>query len=674
MNRLFIYRLVICLSILFNVDKLFAQSVSPAPWEEIGEQWAEEDETKREEWLASLEELEMWKEHPLNLNEATLEQLSCFPFLSRMQIENFIFYRYTTGELKTIHELQLVEEMDRQTIEYLLPYVCVIPVHKKTDYPSFKQLWKQGKSTVITRLDLPLNRKNGYRNYSDSVLQAYPNRRYIGPSFYHDIRYQYHYKERIYWGFTAKKDAGEPFFSAENRKGYDFYSFYLLLHDLGCLKTLAIGNYRLNFGLGLVMNTGFSLGKSFCLATIDNKPTGIRKHSSTDEYNYFRGAAATCRLKDFEWTAFYSYRRLDGTVNNECITSLKTDGKHRLIRDFEKRNQVVMQLIGTHLVYFGKTFQLGVTFVHNVFNKLFIPDEKPYSVFYPKGKSFLNASVDYRYRWKRMSLSGETAFDKNGQMATLHLFRWTPLPDWHFLLLQRSYARKYQAWTARSIAEGGAIRNEKGIYMGVEASPFRRWNFFVYADFFRFPWLRYQINHPSGGFDGSVRFKYAFTSKWNLSFSYRYKEKEETYHRLRYQLNYSQPSKLTFRLTADYVHFLAEEKETSRGISFFCSGNYSFQQVPLQVAVHFGYFRTEDYNSRLTIYEPTVLYAFSFPSFYGRGVREVCTLCYDFNKFFTARIKISRTKYYDRTQIGTGLEQIGGDSKTDICFQLRGKF
>ena len=33
--------------------------------------------------------------------------------------------------MQTVYELQLVEELDRQTIQYLLPFVCVEPVDKK---------------------------------------------------------------------------------------------------------------------------------------------------------------------------------------------------------------------------------------------------------------------------------------------------------------------------------------------------------------------------------------------------------------------------------------------------------------------------------------------------------------------------------------------------------------
>lgn len=39
------------------------------------------------------------------------------------------------------------------------------------------------------------------------------------------------------------------------------------------------------------------------------------------------------------WTldGFYSYRKMDGIVDNQFIRSLKKDGYHRLYREFEKK-------------------------------------------------------------------------------------------------------------------------------------------------------------------------------------------------------------------------------------------------------------------------------------------------------------------------------------------------
>lgn len=93
------------------------------------------------------------------------------------------------------------------------------------------------------------------------------------------------------------------------KKGYDFYSLYLLIRNIGHIKTLALGNYRVSYGYGLVINTDFGMGKTATLSTLGNKSRGIRKHSSTDEYNYFQGMAVNYKLAkkmDIGWFLFLS--------------------------------------------------------------------------------------------------------------------------------------------------------------------------------------------------------------------------------------------------------------------------------------------------------------------------------------------------------------------------------
>ena len=76
-------------------------------------------------WEDELEELSRRLQEPVNLNTATKRQLEQFPFLTDIQIENLLAYVYIYGQMQTIYELQLVEEMDKRTIDLLLPFVCV---------------------------------------------------------------------------------------------------------------------------------------------------------------------------------------------------------------------------------------------------------------------------------------------------------------------------------------------------------------------------------------------------------------------------------------------------------------------------------------------------------------------------------------------------------------------
>lgn len=252
-----------------------AQNANLMLWEENLEQLATEAEST--DWEDELEELSHRLTQKLNLNTATRQQLEMFPFLSDIQVENLLAYVYVHGDMQTLYELQLVEEMDKATIERLLPFVCVVPSREEERFPSLRRILKYGKHEATTRFDVPFYTRKGYETS------------YLGPSLYHSLRYNFRYSDRLQVGVTGEKDAGEPFFALHDRQGYDYYSFYLLMKDCGRLQTLAVGNYKASFGQGLVLGNSFGFGKTFSLATTENRTEGFRKHSSSDEYNYFRG-------------------------------------------------------------------------------------------------------------------------------------------------------------------------------------------------------------------------------------------------------------------------------------------------------------------------------------------------------------------------------------------------
>ncbi|MEG1837855.1 MAG: helix-hairpin-helix domain-containing protein [Bacteroidaceae bacterium] len=672
------------------MNNLFAQSYSTSDWEEIGEQLTTtDDEDGNKDWTNNAEELEELKEHPLNINTVTKEQLEQLPFLTDLQIEHILYYLYVNGAMKTIYELQMVEDMDRQTIQYLLPFIRLGEAEKETSRLQWKQVCKYGKHDLLARLDIPLNRKAGYKDYPDSVLLINPNKQYVGSPFYHSFKYAFHYKDKLFVGLTAEKDAGEPFFCKENKKGYDAYSFYFLARNIGKLKSLALGNYRLSYGQGLVMSSDYTMGKSASIATMGTKSNGIKKHSSTDEYNYFSGIAAAYQFKDFVLSTFYSHRKIDAVVENRLITSLKTDGMHRVVNDFEKRNNATIQLIGGNLTYSSTFFKLGLTGVYNFFNRPFIPELKPYSVFYPQGRNFYNLGLDYKFRWHKLTFFGETAMGTGGGMATLNVLQYTPMETFKILLLQRYYAKNYCALNARSISEGSGVRNESGEYIGIETNFAKYWKLFAYADVFHFPWLRYGVDKPSSGFDALTQLTYTPRRNLVMFFRYRYKVKDKnnddpstnirsvcpyTQHKFRYQLGYALHDRISLRTTIDLVSVKVLNLSPSHGFMLLQNVSYTFSSLPLRVEVHYGLFDTDDYNSRISTYERGLLYSLSMPSFYGKGVRFALNIRYDFNSHFMAIMKFGRTNYLDRDKIGTGLEEIDDDSKMDLSMQVRYKF
>ena len=629
-------------------------------------------------WENELEELSNRLQEPVNLNSATREQLEQFPFLSDIQIEHLLAYIYIHGQMETIYELQLVEELDRQTIQYLLPFVCIKAINNEPAFrwkTMLKDAGRYGKNEVLTRLDIPFYKRKGYEHT------------YLGPSVYNSVKYTFRYRDQLYAGGVAEKDAGEPFAALHNRYGYDYYSFYLLLQNCGRLKSLAVGNYRLSFGQGLVMSTDYLMGKTIYASSFNNRSTGIKRHSSTDEYNYFRGVATTVALtKRLSVSAFYSHRNMDGVVTDGEITSVYKTGLHRSRKEADKKNLLTSQLTGGNVSYQQNHIRLGITGVYYVFNRPYEPELTGYSKYNIHGNHFYNLGIDYAYRWRRFSFQGETAIGKQG-WASLNRLQYSPVQDIQFILIHRFYSYDYWAMYAHSFGEGSTVQNEQGYYVGLETTPFSHWRFFVSFDLFSFPWKKYRINKPSRGTDGLIQA--TFTPRTNLSMylKYRYKQKERDltgskgtltlpifHHQLRYRLNYSLNDVFSSRTTLDYNHFHSQDRAATKGYQVTQMISSQLPWTRLFADVQGSYFSTDDYDSRVYVSEKGLLYTFYTPSFQGRGFRCAVRLRYELNEHWMLITKFGETIYLDRNEIGSGNDLIQGNKKADVQMQLRIKF
>lgn len=676
MKNIWLLRLFLVINSLLIIPVNNAQNPSVDLLDNIMEDISVNNDGGEEiNWDNIIEEFSERIHQPVNLNTVTKEQLEQFPFLTDIQIENLLAYIYINGQMQTIYELQLVEEMDRETIRYLLPFVCVQPVDKKESFPRLKNILKYGKHEILTRMDVPFYTRKGYE------------KTYLGPSMYHSLRYGFRYKQNVYAGVTGEKDAGEPFGALHNKQGYDYYSYYLFITKIRRLKTLALGNYRLSFGQGLVISTDFLMGKNTYLPALTFRSGGIRKHSSTDEYNYFRGIAAAVDLnKHFVLSAFYSHRSMDGVIQDNKITSIYKTGLHRSQKEADKKNVFALQLTGGNIMYTNNQLKLGLTGIYYFFNYPFEPNLKQYSKYALHGNKFYNLGFEYGYRWHRFSFQGETAIGKKG-FATLNKLRYSPVREVHLLLIHRYYAHDYWAMFARSFGESSSVQNENGWYLGSEIALSHHWKLFTSIDLFSFPWWKYRISKPSQGVDGFLQI--AFTPQKNMTMylNYRYKQKERditgtkgeitlpTYHhRLRYRMNYSPNGLFSFRTTADYNHFHSSGKLPVQGYQITQAITCCFPHFPLRAELQGSYFHTDDYDTRVYIAEKGLLYTFYTPSFAGKGMRMAINLRYDLNAHWMVIAKFGQTVYRDRNEIGSGYDLISGNKKADLQMQLRLKF
>ena len=300
-----------------------------------------------------------------------------------------------------------------------------------------------------------------------------------------------------------------------------------------------------------------------------------------------------------------------------------------------------------------------------------------WSLFYFRGNRNLNISVDYLLKNKLIKFYGETALSRNGAVASLNALQLTPASYFSLLLLYRYYDKRYQAFFGNAFSQNSAVRNEQGMYIGMQWTPFARWKLSAYADVFRFPWLKYGVDAPSTGKEYMLQLDYTPSRNLSVYVRYKYKQRENItpYHqqRLRMQALYTISSSVSLRTSADGICY-TEANEKSRGWMIAQSVGWKPVDVPVQTDFHIAGFHTDNYRTRISSYEKNILYAFNMPSFYGKGVRLALSFRWDIVKQLSVSAKLGYTYYADRDVVGTDLEEIEGNIKADIYTLLRWKF
>ena len=674
-------RLIIFLSTILCCFQLFSQSVV-----EQAEEWREvllermDKENDQQNINNVIERLSEVINNPILINICTKEELEQIPFLSDTQIENLLYYLYVYGEMKSIHELRFVEDFDLETIQLVTPFFRVEP-RQKIVRKGVDNLLKQLRHQVLFRFDTGLDKKYGYVDKSDSVLAENPNKQYLGSSAYYSLRYRLEQSDRMRAGFVLEKDAGE--------RGVDYWSGFIQWKNRGIVKNLVAGNYKLRIATGLVMNNSFSLGKNAMGADYLSRGAGITPHASVDEYNYLQGIAAELGAGRWSILPFWSYRRLDARVERDTILSVKKDGLHHLVREKDKKHQADLISSGIHIGWRGSFYKVGISGCYHVFNKVYYPDRTFYNLNYFRGKRSGNLSVNYQLRRYGLLFAGETACSENGRWATLQMLTFSPASELTFSLLQRYYDAGYHSWFGKSYSEGSELNNESGVSLYFGYKPIAYLEMRGGVDFFRFPNAKFGINAPSSGYE--VTFQTSYQQQERLCVQLRYKLKQKDKNRSglpdslpsvqsyqRHQLGgrircvVSDFFFLNTGLEATFYRF--EGEKPSDGFLISQSAGYKSAAFPLQVDLAVALFDTEDTRTKVYLSEKNVLYGFGIPSFYGNGMRFSCHLRYELRRWLTCWVKVANTHYFDREEIGSGLEMIRGRNKTDLWAQLQVRF
>ena len=658
------------------MDNVRAQYGSWEDFVEYVHSGEEDDERNIEENLEDLMELHG---QPININQATEDDFARLTFLTIGQIEDILAYIYRYGPMKTMAELMLVPSVGYHERMFLpLFFYAGEPVVEKKPF-QLKNLWKHAKNKLTTTLDIPLYQLDGYKDYDRETLLKTPNKKYLGNALYHNIRYGYACDNRLFAGFTAEKDAGEPFGSYGNWS-YDAFSFHALMKTDGILKTLVLGDYKLSFGQGVVLGMGSLFTKTVHTA-VSTANQGIKRFFSTSEVPHFRGAATTLRISRGELTVFASQTRGDATLNSDgTVATWRKDGYHRTLGEMERKHNLRSRTLGGNFVWNFTKGYAGATGYYQHFNRSFVPGNAFYRRYYPSGKDFGVLGAYYGFHSHRLALAGEVGYSTDHRgVATQHTLSYRFNSRYRLKCLQRFYSPRYHSFYSGSFSENSSATNENGLYMGLDATPVDFLRVETYADVFRFKWPRYGLSHSSDGFDGLCRVSARFSETATAILSYRVKRKEKfdvyrTYHRLKLQTEVTPSERISLKTTLTYHHTASPEVPAGDGWLISQKAVYRTRNERLQATLYAAYFHCNDYESRLYDYEPQLLYSYRFPSYNGEGIRLSPTVRWQFLPGWTLLCKYGLTNYFDRSSIGSGTQRLAHSSKNDLSFQLRCTF
>jgi len=644
---------------------------------------------------AYFEFLEAYRQNPLDLNRASEEELRELLLLTDVQILNLLNYRRSAGDLVSIYELQAIPGFDLPSINRILPYVG-INVALDDFQISRGEMLSRGKNEFFVRYNQFLEEQRGFSDPEDSTDTRYegdPGRLYF--------RYQHAYSNKLRYGITAEKDRGEAFFSGSNQQGFDFYSAHFFLRDYrSWLPAVAVGDFGISFGQGLILFSGFNGGKGTLVSSVKRSERTIRPYASVNEAIFMRGLGVTIKpAAHWELTTFASRRNRDGNLQQpdtllgdlftQSISSFDLDGLHRTPAEIEDENALQQTSIGGNVTYEKGTVKLGFNVLYDQFDKALLFRERPYNRFNFSGDRLLNASVDYSWVYRNFNLFGETAISDNGAVATLNGLLLALDRSAELAILYRNYPRDYQALNANPFAETTGGRNEEGLYFGLVLRPLKRVTLSSYFDFWRHPWLRFNVDAPSRGYEYRTRLSYEIRRKLNVYIEALNEVKEinapdnesnfnflvpQQRFRMRLHIGHKVTKALELRSRLDWGFYDNTIDERSQGFVLLQDILFRPIEFPLSFTTRFAIFDTDGFQVRFYHYENNLLNTFSIPPYYNRGTRFYLNLRYRPVKQFTFEVRFARTYWNNQDSFGSGLETIEGNTRSEFAAQIKYQF
>ena len=584
------------------------------------------------------------RRRPLDLSSAGRQAMEACPLLTPFMVVSLMEYRCEYGPVASAAELALVDGFSPAVVELLMPFVTfgrmeddVGLSHERRWYEEFSGQW-------TLRSKMGLERGGGF-----------PDEGFPVPLY---SRLRVNLGDRCSAGVTLENDRGERDFP-------DFYSFFVSVQDQPLtrdgrfrLESAVAGDFSLRFGQGLALWNSFSMSGLSSPSAAVRREESVRPYTSSDENNYFHGAAMTFGFpRGVRASVFYSNNGVDAAVEGEYFTSMPDDGLHDTDARRQGRDALREEVAGGNVSWRNAWLKVGVTAAAYRYDRLDGRRTSYYNEHLRYDGWWGNVSADFLLSLKGVRVFGEAAADFGGAFAVIGGAVW-PLPSSvETSIVYRYYSPRYIATHAGAYCRSN-VNNEHGVSAALRWSCGSGLTVSASAEYTHFPWARFGVKGPSDCLKAYV------DCQWEAG------ENHLVYGKLSGTWDNGRDTRL-LRLRGEYTYVFRNGIELSArgegswgggdafGALFFYELNYSAPSGRIRCSVRATAFSAEDWDARIYCYERDVPGAFSVPAYYGKGAGLYAVVTYKPVRWFNLSLKCSALKRFDapdKDELGVRLQ------------------
>ncbi|HEY8733029.1 MAG TPA: hypothetical protein VIL90_00595, partial [Puia sp.] len=573
----------------------------------------------------------------------------------------------------------------------LIPYIMV--GRDESLYTTIRERWRGGDHAFLIRGSQVIEKSKGFEKPRSADASHYK-----GSAQKIFMRYTYNYKQLLEYGFTGEKDAGEPFLKGAQRYGFDFYSFHFFLQRAGLLRALAIGDFAVNLGQGLLQWQTVSFTKSSQALALKREASTFKPYHSAGEFNFHRGIGVSLENGKWQASLFVSSQKIstnlvsDTNRKEDLLSSFQNSGYHRTASEIADRNNSRQFSAGGNIRFRSKQFMVGFNYIQFHFSRPFQKRDEPYNLYSFHGKELTDYSIDFNYTLANVHTFGEIATDQWLHTAFVQGALISLGENLDMSFLYRNISPAFQSLYSDAFTENSIPNNEKGFYAGFAFRPATGWQADLYYDVYVFPWLKYRIDGPSAGRDILFQVVYQPNKWWHFTTLYKNESKDgnllfkegttntlATSDKQRWliETQCSASRSVSFTSLMEFLWLTGSGKSLRQG--FLGTATAGFRKSGFSVNVSLAVFETEDYETRIYANEPDMLYNISLPAYYGRGIHYYMNLHKDFKRLpglhskqfkLSGWLKWGQIFYPGLSSIGSGLDEIKGNKKSEIKAQV----